>query len=91
MQNSLELQRKSLQACSNYKKMEKEIRQLRKVVERYGFKKNYSLGSLTAVMTNLNPFVSVPHPSVTYFKVTKLVRVNMAPTDCFVFRHVISD
>lgn len=51
----------------------------------------YSLGSLTAVITNLNPFVSVPHPSVTYFNVTKFVRVNMAPTDCFVFRHVISD
>lgn len=50
----------------------------------------YSLGSLTAVITNLKPFASVPHPSVTYFNVTKFVRVKIAPTDCFVFRHVRS-
>ena len=30
----------------------------------------YSLGSLTAVITSLNPFESTPHLSVTYFKVT---------------------
>lgn len=51
----------------------------------------YLLGSFTAVITNLNPLASVPHASVTYFNVTKLVRVNIAPTDCFVFRHVKSD
>lgn len=49
-----------------------------------------SLGSLTAVMTILKPFESVPQPSVTYFRVMKFVRVYKAPTDCFVFRHVKS-
>lgn len=33
------------------------------------------LGSLTAVMTILKPFESVPQPSVTYFRVTKFVLV----------------
>ena len=51
----------------------------------------FLLGSLTAVITNLKPFVSVPHPSVTYFSVTKFVRVKSAPTDCFVFLQDISD
>jgi len=32
--------------------------------------KYYLLGSLTAVMTNLKPLVSVPQLSVTYLRVT---------------------
>lgn len=47
----------------------------------------YSLGSLMAVITSLNPLLSVPQLSVTYFNVTKLVCVNSAPTNCFVFLH----
>lgn len=35
----------------------------------------YSLGSLTAVITRRKPFERVPHESVTYFSVTKFVRV----------------
>jgi len=35
----------------------------------------YSLGSLTAVMTRRKPFALVPQASVTYFNVTKFVRV----------------
>lgn len=45
-----------------------------------------SLGSLTAVMTSLKPLASVPQLSVTYLSVTKLLRVNSAPTCCFVLR-----
>ena len=37
--------------------------------------KMYSLGSLTAVITRRKPFEMVPHESVTYFSVTKFVRV----------------
>lgn len=37
--------------------------------------KMYSLGSLTAVITRRKPFERVPHESVTYFSVTKFVRV----------------
>uniref|UniRef100_A0A8D8WAK1 Uncharacterized protein n=1 Tax=Cacopsylla melanoneura TaxID=428564 RepID=A0A8D8WAK1_9HEMI len=48
------------------------------------------LGSLKAVMTSLNPLASVPQLSVTYFNVTKLVRVKIAPTSCFVFLQVMS-
>lgn len=44
-------------------------------------------GSLTAVITSLKPFKSVPQLSVTYFNVIKLVLVKIAPTDCLVFRH----
>ena len=42
------------------------------------------LGSLTDVITNLKPFASVPQLSVTYLSVTKLVRVNIELTVCFV-------
>lgn len=44
-----------------------------------------------AVMTSLNPCDSNPHPSVTYFKVKKLPCVIILPTDCFVFRHDMSN
>jgi len=48
------------------------------------------LGSFTDVITNLKPFASVPQPSVTYFRVTKFVRVRSALTVFFVFRQEMS-
>lgn len=55
-----------------------------------GWLKNYLQGSLKAVIINLNPLTRVPHESVTYLSVTKFVRVNITPTDCFVLLHVMS-
>lgn len=52
--------------------------------------KNYLQGSLKAVIINLNPLTRVPQESVTYLSVTKFVRVNITPTDCFVLLHVMS-
>lgn len=37
--------------------------------------REYSLGSLTAVITRRKPFALVPQESVMYFSVTKFVRV----------------
>jgi len=53
-------------------------------------KKKYLQGSLKAVIINLKPLTRVPHESVTYLSVTKFVRVNITPTDCFVLLHVMS-
>lgn len=50
-------------------------------------KLQYSLGSLMAVITSLNPLLSVPQLSVTYFNVTKFVCVINAPINCFVSLH----
>lgn len=61
-----------------------------KMVAVEGELKNYLQGSLKAVIINLNPLTRVPHESVTYLSVTKLVRVNITPTDCFVLLHVMS-
>ena len=40
----------------------------------------YSFASLKAVITILNPFPAVPHESVLYFSVTKLVKVKRIPS-----------
>ena len=45
--------------------------------------------SLKAVITMLNPFPEVPHESVTYLSVTKLVNVKRIPFSLFLKR--ISD